>query len=225
MFNNNHLGTSVIEILVAIGIFVIISTAALSAMIGATNLGRLTKEQLQATQLAQQGFEATVSIKNNDWNSLVVGSHGLNLVNNSWIFTGTSDLDPTSKFTRTIVIDQVNRDSNHIIITSGGTLDPETKKITVNVSWQPSPTRNNNVTYTSYLTHWQFTKEDIEIITTPQPTPTPSSCQQVCLYNSYTAGTCRANNGACNVNGETRVSAGDVFCTGGQNVDTCCCAP
>ncbi len=59
----------------------------------------------------------------------------------------------------------------------------------------------------------------------PTPSPSPTSCAEVCTQNNYSAGTCRKNTGACNSNGETRESAGDTFCTGGPNADTCCCAP
>lgn len=159
MFNKTNLnaGSSVIEILVAMGIFVVISVTALSAIIGATNIGRLTQEQTQASQLAQQGFEATSSIRNNNWDSLVNGTHGLSTAGSQWSFSGTSDVDSSGKFTRSITIESVNRDANNVIVTSGGTLDEDTKKITINVAWSPSPSRSNNVSFVSYLTNWQFT--------------------------------------------------------------------
>ena len=59
----------------------------------------------------------------------------------------------------------------------------------------------------------------------PTPSPSPTSCAEVCTQSGYSAGTCRKNAGACNSQGETHVSAGDTFCTGGRNADTCCCAP
>ncbi len=52
-----------------------------------------------------------------------------------------------------------------------------------------------------------------------------STCAAYCQSQSYSTGTCRANNAQCNANGETREAAGDVYCDGGQSADTCCCAP
>jgi Tfp pilus assembly protein PilV len=234
MFNKklNNAGSSVIEVLVAVGIFVIISVTALSAIIGATNIGRLTKEQTQAAQFAQQGYEASVSIKNNDWTNLVNGTHGLSSAGSQWSFSGGSDVDSSGKFTRTILIESVNRDANNVIVNSGGTVDENTKKITINVAWNPSPTRSNDVTYVSYLTNWQLTSFEGSsgggpTPTPPAPTPTtaPTSCAQICTNNSYSTGTCRKNAANCNKNGETRVTDGDIFCTGGSKADTCCCAP
>ncbi len=68
---------------------------------------------------------------------------------------------------------------------------------------------------------------------TPTPTPTPvptptlpgSSCAFICQSNGFIDGTCRRNAQACSASGETYVSAGDTFCTGGPNADTCCCLP
>lgn len=62
---------------------------------------------------------------------------------------------------------------------------------------------------------------------TPSPSPTsaPSTCAQYCQNSGYTTGTCRQNAQQCSVNGETYLSAGDVYCTGGASADTCCCAP
>ncbi len=52
-----------------------------------------------------------------------------------------------------------------------------------------------------------------------------TTCSAYCIANSYSGGTCRANNGQCNANGETRETSGSAYCTGGASVDTCCCAP
>ncbi len=63
---------------------------------------------------------------------------------------------------------------------------------------------------------------------TPFPTPTPppaTSCNMVCTNLGKLTGTCRKNAAACTTNGETYTSAGDQFCTGGPNADTCCCLP
>lgn len=60
---------------------------------------------------------------------------------------------------------------------------------------------------------------------TPTPTPTPSTCNQYCINGGYSAGTCRANSNQCSNNGESYLSGGNPYCTGGGGADTCCCAP
>jgi Tfp pilus assembly protein PilV len=240
MFNKySNTGSSVIEVLVAVGIFIIIAVTSLSAIIGATNIGRLTQEQTEASQLAQQGYEATVSIRNNDWTNLANGTYGLNNTGSQWVFSGSSDVDVSGKFTRTVTIESVNRDGNNAIVTSGGTADPDTKKITINVAWSPSPTRNNNIQFVSYLTNWQFTSFTgtsgggggptpvPTIAPTAGPTPTPgvsATCAPHCISQSYSTGTCRQNTQQCNNNGETYEAGGNGECQV-PNSDTCCCAP
>jgi len=52
-----------------------------------------------------------------------------------------------------------------------------------------------------------------------------TSCAGVCGYNGYSDGVCRQEPSKCNQNGETNVVAGDQYCTGGAQSDTCCCVP
>jgi type II secretory pathway pseudopilin PulG len=54
--------------------------------------------------------------------------------------------------------------------------------------------------------------------------PTYASCGQVCVSSGYIVDwTCRATATACTSAGEVNVSAGNTYCTGGGNGDTCCC--
>ncbi len=52
-----------------------------------------------------------------------------------------------------------------------------------------------------------------------------TSCAGECWSEGYSDGTCRQELPKCDQNGETYVSAGNVFCTGGSQSDTCCCKP
>ena len=67
---------------------------------------------------------------------------------NKWVLT--SGTETIGIFTRRIVFDQVYRDSNSNIVSSGGTLDNNTKKVTATVSW-PEKTLN----LMTYLTNWK----------------------------------------------------------------------
>ena len=67
---------------------------------------------------------------------------------NTWNLTpGTETIDI---FTRKIIFDQVYRDANNNIVSSGGTLDADTKKVTATISW---PDRTMNLI--TYLTNWK----------------------------------------------------------------------
>ncbi|OIP73562.1 MAG: hypothetical protein AUK08_03250 [Candidatus Pacebacteria bacterium CG2_30_36_39] len=244
MFNKKTIltGSSIIEVLVAVGIFVIISVTAISAVIGSTNIGRLTQDQTKAQAFAEQGNEAVLSMKNRDWTLITTGIHGLAESGGNWIFSGSSDQDSSGKFTRTTTVETVQRNGAHVIVASGGTIDDNTKKITVSVKWQPSPNRNNNVQFVTYVTNWQLT----ELVKTsnpsvptptptlppgpttpPTPTPTPgisTSCAPYCITNGYSTGTCRQNITQCKNAGEISTPGGNSSCQV-PNSDTCCCKP
>lgn len=49
------------------------------------------------------------------------------------------------------------------------------------------------------------------------------TCGNICETQGYTGWTCRASAAQCTSNSEINVSAGNSFCTGGTNGDTCCC--
>lgn len=93
------------------------------------------------------------------------GTNGLGTVNtgsaNPYYFTLDTSVTPnkwtlnsgtetTGIYTRKIIFDRVSRDSNSNIITSGGTDDPNTRKVTIMVIW-PEKT----LTLITYLTNWK----------------------------------------------------------------------
>jgi type II secretory pathway pseudopilin PulG len=228
-------GLSIIEIIIAVSLFAIISASSMGAILGSFSTSRLGEEQNQANFLALQGIEAVTSIRNQDWANMSNGTFGLNYSGDSWTFSGTSDTDPSGKFTRVITISDVGRDGNNNIVGSGGTVDSETKRVVSTVTWDFTPTRNNSIIQEAYLTNWQKSVNNGggPPIPSPTPTPTPSpspspitSCAEYCVsLTTYSGGTCRNNPGGCNSSGETHESGGNIYCTGGNNADTCCCAP
>lgn len=203
---------SVIEVILAAALFVILSTGAVSVILQGLDSNRLGEEQTIANQYASEGIEAIRSIKNQAFTNLV-NSAGVGVTQSGgvWIFSGSNNV-LSSKYTRVLTVSDVQRDGSGNIVTSGGTLDPLTKKITSTVSWNFTPTRSDSVALTSYLTDW---RSNINFGTCTV------YCQQMF---SYISGTCRQSAGQCNSNGETYQSGGDIYCTGGPNADTCCCA-
>jgi len=232
-------GLSIIEIIIAVSLFVIISASSVGAILGSFSTSRLGEEQNQANFLALQGIEAVTSLRNQDWANMSNGTFGLNYSGDSWTLSGTSDSDPSGKFIRSITISDVSRDGNNDIVNTGGTVDSETKKVVSTVIWDFTPTRNNSVTQEAYLTNWQKSVNNGGGPPIPSPTPTPTptptplpspspitSCAEYCVsLTTYSGGSCRKNPGACNGSGESHESGGNYLCTGGNAVDTCCCAP
>ena len=134
-------GQSLIEVLVAIGVFVI-GIATIGVLVLDANVSsRQGIERTQAILLAQEGLEAARSLRDADFDNLAAGAHGIILSGNLWTFSGTSDIQ--DQFTRVITV--TNRNEN-------------TKQIQSQVTWQFTEARQNSVMLTEYLVDWNQTK-------------------------------------------------------------------
>lgn len=203
-------GQSLVEVIVAVAIFVIIAGSSVVAVLGSLSTSRLGEEETQATAYAVEGIEAVRSIRNKSWEDLTDGNHGLSGLGGAWTFLDTSE--ELDKFTRVVKISSVERNENDEIVTSGVVVDLDTKRVISQVSWDFTPARTNTVEVVSYLTNWQEARK-------------VASCSEYCEIRSYSAGVCRRNAQVCTSNGERYKSGGDIYCTGGPQEDTCCCAP
>lgn len=138
--NGGEAGQSLIEVLVAIGVFVAgIATVGL-LVLDANVASRQGVERTQAILLAREGLEAVRSMRDGDFDNITAGAHGIALSGNKWIFSGTSDTQ--DQFTRVITVTDI---------------DIDTKKIQSTVTWQFTQVRPNSVAFLDYLTDWNQT--------------------------------------------------------------------
>jgi Tfp pilus assembly protein PilV len=131
-------GIGLVEVLVAVFIFTIIlsSLILISNMYlsGATDSLRNT----QAAYLAEEGIEGIKVIRDNSWDSIL--SIPLNTksylsfstASSTWQISNTEE--NIGVFSRSFIVNSVNRDSNGDI-SGSGTNDPNTKKVMVTISW------------------------------------------------------------------------------------------
>lgn len=219
--NKFQMGLSIIELIIAMALFMIVAGGLVITVLSSFSSTRLAKEELVASSLAEEGLEAVESTRNQSWVNLAPGIYGLSNSGGIWIFSGSSDVDVSGKYTRTVTISAVQRDANGEIVSTGGTVDGSSYLVEVAVSWDFTPTRNNSVQLSQYFTDWQLAVG----AGTAGSGPGVTTCAQYCQNNGYTTGTCRQNAQQCSVLGETYEAAGDTYCTGGASADTCCCAP
>lgn len=151
-------GFSVIEIILAAAVFVIFASGIAQAVVWGLSANRLGEEQTIANQFASEGIEAARSIKNQAFGNLVNSAGtGVSQTGGVWVFSGTNNqFGPGNKYTRVLKVEDVQRDGSGNIVTSGGTVDPLTKKITSTVTWNASPSRVNSVVLSTYLTNWRL---------------------------------------------------------------------
>jgi len=156
--NGNKKGVSIIEILVVI----LIINIALVSLLGLTAFSLKTstsiKQTNQANFLAQEIIEAVRNFRDGtDWDTDGLG----NLTNGIAYHPEKSGDNPpkwqlilgeetVNGFTRKVEFENVYRDGNDNIVDSGGTSDPDTKKVTVTISW-----KDKTIELTTYFTNWR----------------------------------------------------------------------
>ncbi len=116
--------------------------------------------RLQAAALLQETIEAVRIVRERSWVDFAVDGvfHPvIDDANGTWILAAGSE--NVGSFTRQLTIEPVQRNQLGEIVDSGGTEDPSSKKITIEVSWsQPLISRLTSTTYvTRYLDNLSFT--------------------------------------------------------------------
>lgn len=175
-------GQTLIELLITIGLSAILIPALLVGF-SVTRNGRAQQEQrLQATNYFKEAQEAIRIVVANNWDNLVDGTFHPVVSGSTWTLVAGSEIIFGFGFTRQIVISSVYRGSNGSIVTSGGNLDPSTKKITISVSWtNPIP---SSVTADSYLTRHKNLSHIETTVTDFTPGLSNSSTTGVAITNS-----------------------------------------
>ena len=145
-------GTGLIEVLVAAAVVTLLVT-------GITNVYHLairsSREAIRGTQsslLAEEGLEAARVIRDASWNAIddasIGTSYTLLWTGTTWALTTTpSMIDGT--FDRRIVFQNVYRDAGDDIAESG-TLDEDTVRVDVTVSWHTG-TATTSRTVSTYI--------------------------------------------------------------------------
>lgn len=131
-------GFSLVEIILAISIFALSVMGLVGAIIYGQQSSLLASHRAQAVFLANEGMEAVQNISAESFNNLVDGSFGLDILNNSYAFSGTPDT--WDIYERRITISNI---------------DPNTKQIELQVSWSQNVFDDGEVVLTTYITNWK----------------------------------------------------------------------
>lgn len=147
-----------VELVMAIGIAAIILPALLTGLVASRQSRPQQQQNLQATQLFKETVNAVEQVKNNSWASFGVdGTFHPVISSNQW--TLASGSTTANGFTQQVVIADVYRNSSGSIVTSGGTMDPSTKKVTISISWtQPYASSLTGTLYLTRMTNLTYTE-------------------------------------------------------------------
>ena len=154
-FYKKSKGFGLIEIIIGSAILTISLIAISTYFQKSLQLSQDSGKTVQAGFLLEEGVEVVKFFRDTSWvniSSLTAGSsYYLQFDGSKWATT-SSNVFVDGIFERKFVIDNVSRDANDDIVSSGGTNDSDTKTVTVSVSWF---TRNSTTTksISTYITN------------------------------------------------------------------------
>ncbi len=161
-------GQLLIEILVATVVIVGIAGLGAQLVLVGQKSNKLTSDKDTALKLVREASGALRSIATEDWQFVyrppdgtgdpITGKGLGNLyhpiqVSGKWVLTTGSEVVTINgvNYTRSLYIENVNRDAGKNIVLTGGTDDPGTQKIVVSVGWPGGVA----VTDSEYITRWR----------------------------------------------------------------------
>src|SRR3989344_2019745 len=129
-------GFSLIEILVAIGVFGVIAFAVERVFVVAIDAGKISANRVRANYLMEDYLEKIRNLRRDSWDNITAaGKYILEIdLSGNLKLTETTDGETSGQFTRYLLISDVYRDDG-VIVEAGGKIDPSSKKAVVNVSW------------------------------------------------------------------------------------------
>jgi len=139
----DHRGFSLVEILLAVGIFALFGTIMLSAFVYGREGVRLAGDRSRATEIANGGLEVVRNIANPNYSNLSSFSNGTNYyiasVNNRWQLT-TIPQTIDNKYTRIVNFSDGPNGS---------------RKVTVTVNWEQNSNRTGTLSTNTYFANWR----------------------------------------------------------------------
>lgn len=137
-------GHSIVEALVAIGIFIIMISASVILFFSGQSSTQDSLQTQYAENLTRTAIEATRSIAEKDYEEVEIGIHGVAFESGAWRFAGTSTT--TDIYTTTVTVTQVA---------------PDIRKITTDTTWSGSHNRIQKISLSQYITNWKQVRNDL----------------------------------------------------------------
>jgi prepilin-type N-terminal cleavage/methylation domain-containing protein len=133
---NHRRGFSLIELTLALGLFVLLLSGVTAPLIGSYLKNAETAQKAQAYDFLIDGWEALRVARAGNFASVL------------------SSTESRGIFTRQITVSEVQRDDTGAIVESG-TVDPDTKKVILEVTWQNTAGQNRSLSAETRLTNYK----------------------------------------------------------------------
>ena len=154
-------GIGLIEILIVTAVLAVGFLAVISFLIFSRGVTFQIARVTGATSLAKEAIEAVRGMRDEGWNTNIElaldtatpATYYPVIFADKWTLSTTNPGKINNLYTRTVVVEDVGRDGNDNIVASGGSADPNTKKVTATVTWTEAG-RNKQATITTYITNF-----------------------------------------------------------------------
>lgn len=153
----SNAGMGVLEIVIAVAITSLLLATLFQGVILTSRLVQRSFTEERAIYLAEEAMEAVRALRTKGWSTDIANkttgtTYYLTEAGNQWALTTTNPGTIDTLYTRTIVFAAVNRNSSDNISTTG-TNDPDTRKVTVTVTWMER-NQQRQVTIQTYITNY-----------------------------------------------------------------------
>lgn len=162
IFIKREEGQLLIEIILAIAITAIMLPALLTGLFSSKQGKAQQGQRVQAVALMKEAEEVVRNVREQGWTLFSInGTYHPLISGTTWSFASGSE--NVNGLSRTITISDVYRDDNGVVVTSGGSLDPSTKKVYIQITWgQPySSSVDSTIYVTRYLQNSASTQTSI----------------------------------------------------------------
>jgi Tfp pilus assembly protein PilV len=136
---SSHKGVSIVEIVVAAGIIATSVIGIVGAIQVYLKIVYANTRETQAVLLLDETAEALQYLRDTSYGSTIASTTANTTYTLYWNGTGyqlaTSTISLPYDMNRTILFNSVYRDGSDQIVSSGGTIDSNTKKATINIAW------------------------------------------------------------------------------------------
>ncbi len=136
-------GQSLLELVIAMGVFAIVITSIITVVAQGRSLVSDSPQVQFATDYAQEGLEAARLIRDQDWNNLTDGIHGLTIVGLDWHFSGASDTK--NGYVRTITVTPSTSNSKFVLSS---------------ITWTSPDGRSQQIQLETFLTNWTVVEQN-----------------------------------------------------------------
>lgn len=152
-------GQSLLEVIVALGIFFTAIAGSLSATSYYLDNYQRSKDLSKIKDISQESFAAVRSIGYNSWGNMSTGTYGITTSSGKWNLKSSTDkID--NKYRRKVIISSVereNKDSCETTGSGGNFIDPEIKFVTTTISWG-TPAGTTTRSFGGYISNWDNPK-------------------------------------------------------------------